>query len=223
MKNLRVLIPSYNESKTIGAIVKRLKSRGFTVYVVDDGSTDDTASVSDREGAIVIKNKANLGKGASLRRGFERILRDGCDAVLIMDGDDQHDIADITHLLKKMHEGRGADIVVGNRMFDTIGMPRTRIVVNWLLSGLISGITGQYVPDTQCGFRLIKREVLEKVKLESSNFEIESEMIIKGAKAGFRIDSAPVKTVYRNEKSRINPIIDTIRFIALMIKLSFKK
>lgn len=223
MKDLCVLIPSYNESKTIGSIVKRLKGRGLAVYVVDDGSNDATASIADDEGAIVIKNTMNMGKGAALREGFKRVLKDDHPLVLLMDGDDQHDVTDIENLLHGMRESPGAGIIIGNRMLNTKNMPRVRIIVNWLLSGLISGMTGQYVPDTQCGFRVIRREVLEKIRLESANFEIESEMIIKAAKAGFKIVSAPIKTVYQDEKSRINPIIDTLRFFVLMIKLSVKK
>ena len=72
------------------------------------------------------------------------------------------------------------------------------------------------------GFRLIKKEVLEKLSLESSRYDIESEIILKAAREGYRIESVPVKTVYRDEKSRINPIVDTIRFIALIIRAALK-
>lgn len=220
MRDPSVLIPSYNEAKTIGSIVSRLKGRDLAVYVVDDGSSDKTGEIAASAGAIVIKNDRNLGKGASLRRGFERVLEDGCDAVIVMDGDDQHDAADIGHLVEKARECPAAGIVIGNRMLDTASMPRIRVIVNKLMSLVMSRFAGQYVPDSQCGFRLIRREVLEKIELESSNFEIESEMIVKAAKANFRIESAPVKTVYQDEKSKINPLIDTLRFIVLMIKLN---
>jgi hypothetical protein len=116
-----------------------------------------------------------------------------------------------------------ADIVIGNRMLDTSSMPTLRIHTNRFMSALISFIARQSVPDTQSGFRLIKREVLQKVNLESSNYEIESEMIIKAARAGFRIESVPIKTVYKDEKSRINPIVDTIRFMFFLITTALKK
>lgn len=223
MRNLCVLIPSYNEAKAIGSIVGGLKSHGLTVYVVDDGSTDETASVAEDKGAIVIKNEKNLGKGAAMRRGFLHVLKGGYDAVLVMDGDDQHDVTDISHLIKTMRADNALGIVIGNRMKDASSMPFVRKVTNRFMSFLMSKITGQHIPDSQCGFRLIRREVLESIKLESSNFEIESEMIVRAAKAGLKIGSVPVKTVYRDEKSRINPAIDTFRFIILMAKLAFKK
>jgi len=86
------------------------------------------------------------------------------------------------------------------------------------MSYLISRMCGHDIPDTQCGFRLIKRAVLESVKLSSANYEIESELLLKAAKKGFKIESVPVKTIYENESSRINPFVDTIRFIIFLIR-----
>ena len=114
-------------------------------------------------------------------------------------------------------------MVVGDRMHDTSSMPLVRIATNRFMSSLISTISGKYIPDTQCGFRLIGRQVLEKIRIESSNYEVETELIIKAAKMGFSIESVPVKTIYRNEKSGINPFFDTLRFIAFIFKMSFAR
>lgn len=222
MKKICVLIPSYNEARTIGGIVKELRAKGLQVYVVDDGSGDDTAVIAEREGAVVLKHAANLGKGASVREGFKKIRESEFEAVIIMDGDGQHRISDIDNFIKRADEA-GADMVVGNRMSDVSAMPFIRIQTNHFMSGLLSKMAGQYVPDTQCGFRYIKRSVIEKIRLDSSNFEIESEMIIKAARAGFKIDSVPIETVYQDEKSRINPLIDTARFVIFVIRMSFGK
>ncbi|MBN1526784.1 MAG: glycosyltransferase family 2 protein [Candidatus Omnitrophica bacterium] len=218
MKKICILIPTFNEAKTIGQIIRDLKRLSLAAYVVDDGSADESASISEREGAVVMRHPRNMGKGAALRTGFERILRDGFDAVLVMDGDGQHTIEDVERFIKE-EEYIGADMIIGNRMLETSAMPRHRVVTNKFMSGVISRLSGQYVPDTQCGFRLIKREVLQKVKLESSNYEIESEMILLAARERFTIESLPIKTVYRDEKSRINPLVDTLRFIMLMAKI----
>ena len=114
----------------------------------------------------------------------------------------------------------GCDIVIGNRMMDTSSMPLVRILTNRFMSALISVMAGQRVPDSQSGFRLIRCEVLRRVELKSSNYEIESEMIIRSAKAGFRIESAPIRTIYSGEKSRINPVIDALRFVFFVFKTS---
>lgn len=221
-QNLSVLIPSYNEARTIGHIVAELILKGFIVYVVDDGSSDDTARLAHAEGAVVVKHRKNMGKGASLREGFRHIVKKGFDAVIIMDGDGQHLASDIGNFMEKM-DATGADIVIGNRMLDVSSMPKERKYTNRFMSYLISLISGQRVPDSQCGYRLIKTEVLKKVTLEASNYEIESEMIIRASRAGFRIESVPIKTIYKGEKSRVNPVVDTLRFIAFVVKILFTK
>ncbi|MDP3730870.1 MAG: glycosyltransferase family 2 protein [Candidatus Omnitrophota bacterium] len=214
-----VIIPSFNEARTIGAITKELKTHSLTVYVVDDGSTDKTADIAALQGAVVIAHDKNRGKGASLIEGFDRVLKEGFDTVLIMDGDGQHATSDVDNFFKKMAE-TGADIVIGNRMFDTVSMPVIRKVTNKMMSRIISNMCGKNIPDTQCGFKLIKRNVLENIKFEFSNFEIESEILIKAAKKGFKIESVPVKTVYRDETSKIKPIFDTIRFFSFLIRMA---
>ena len=221
-KNICVLIPSYNEARTIGALVRELKVEDLTVYVVDDGSSDDTAKIAEAEGAIVVKHKKNMGKGASLREGFKHIVKKGFDAVVVMDGDGQHLVSDIGGFIAKMEEAN-ADVIIGNRMMDVSSMPSDRKHTNRFMSGLISMLAGQHVPDSQSGFRLIKRGVLQSIKLKSSNYEIESEMIIRASRAGFKIESVPIATVYKGEASRINPVVDTFRFIAFVLSIIFKR
>lgn len=216
-----VLVPSYNEERAIGSIIRSLRQRGLTIYVVDDGSTDRTAEIASAEGAVVVRHRLNKGKGASIREGFAHILKKGFQSVLVMDGDNQHEVDDIDAFLKRMEETE-ADMVIGNRMEMTGRMPPGRVWTNRFMSGLISFIAGQRIPDTQCGFRIIKTRVLENIKLESSNYEIESEMIIKAARKGYRIESVPIETIYEDEKSRINPILDTLRFFLFLIKISLR-
>jgi glycosyltransferase involved in cell wall biosynthesis len=222
MEETCVLIPSYNEARTIGAIVKALRSRGLAAYVVDDGSSDRTAEIAAREGAVVMRHDRNKGKGASLREGFKRILEDGFGAVLVMDGDGQHSVDDIDAFFTAMRQ-TGADMVVGNRMGDTTSMPHSRIATNRFMSYVISKMAGQAVPDTQCGFRLVKRSVLENTDLGTSNYEIESELIVAPARKGFKIASVPIKTVYGSEESRINPVIDTLRFVIFVARHLWKR
>jgi len=222
VKNLCALIPSYNEARTIGALVTELKARDMVVYIVDDGSIDDTAMIASAHGAVVVKHVKNLGKGASMREGFKHILKRGFDAVVVMDGDGQHAVTDIDNFLKKMDE-TNADIVIGNRMSDTSTMPRIRIYTNRFMSFLISALAKQRIPDSQSGFRLIKCPVLQDIHLQSSNYEIESEMIIEASRHGFKIESAPIRTIYSDERSHINPIVDALRFIGFLFKSLFRR
>jgi len=217
MEKTIVLIPSYNESSAIGAIIRELKAKNLSVCVIDDGSIDDTAAIAKASGASVVKHENNMGKGASLIDGFAYVLRGDFTAALVMDGDGQHCVSDVDNFFNKM-DSTGSDIVIGNRMSDTALMPIARRLTNKFMSCLISMMCGHDIPDTQCGFKLIKRNVLERVNLSASNYEIESELLLKAAKNGFKIESVPVKTIYQNEKSRINPFVDTIRFIVFLMK-----
>ena len=216
-----VLIPSYNGEGTIGSIVKAIKELGLDVMVIDDGSTDATEKCASENGAIVMRHPTNLGKGASLKEGFDFIVRKtNFDTVIIMDGDGQHDPGDIQKFLSRARE-RGDDIIVGNRMAITGDMPIIRVVTNRCMSMLLSVICKQRIPDTQCGFRLIRRKVLKSVKLVSDKYDMESELLIKASRARFKISSVPIIAIYRDELSRINPIKDTIRFVILLLKSYF--
>lgn len=210
-----VVIPTYNESKAIGGLVKTVREEGFDVMVIDDGSSDNTVAIAKENGAAVITHEANKGKGASLKAGFGHALEKGYDVVVVMDGDGQHDPKDIKRFIKTAQD-TGSDLVVGNRMNSPRAMPIIRQLTNKCLSILISKICGQTIPDTQCGFRLIKIKVLKNLQLISSKYEIESEILIRASKNRFKIFSIHIKSVYSGEVSTIHPIKDAIRFIRLM-------
>lgn len=212
-----VLIPSYNEAKTVGSLVKAVRAEGLNVVVVDDGSVDGTGKIAEAEGACVVRYSKNRGKGASVRGGCGRILEKDYDTVIMMDGDGQHDPRDLPRFLTKISES-DAGIVIGNRMVNTKNMPLIRWLTNKCMSFIISMVTHQRIPDSQCGYRIIKRKVLEAINLSSSRYEIESEMLIEAARCGFKIASLPIETIYRDESSQINPIIDTLRFIRFLVR-----
>lgn len=212
------LIPSFNEAKAIGGLVARLKAAGISTYVVDDGSRDETASVARANGAVVIVHGENRGKGVSLRDGYQRIAADGYSFILTMDGDGQHDPDDAPQFFEKMR-APDVGIVIGNRMSDTRSMPLLRVVVNGLMSFLLSAVIVQKVPDSQCGYRLIRKEVIDKLFLDCSRYDAESELLVKAARHGWKIESVIIKTLYGGETSRIRPFADTVKFVKLMVRL----
>lgn len=217
-----VIIPTFNESKNIAEIVKQLRAQNLDVLVIDDGSSDQTHIIAEKHGATVIRNIKNEGKGASLIKGFSYVLSKDFHAVITMDGDGQHLVEDIPYFIR-LAQYSDSSIIIGNRMHKPKNMPLTRRVTNKFMSWLISAIAKQHIPDTQCGFRLIKREVLEKIKLSSRKYEIESEVLIKGSKLGYKIEAVTIKSVYNGNKSQINPFIDTIRFIKFILRESRNK
>ncbi len=220
--NICVIIPTYNESKAIGELVKKIKHLGLDIVVVDDGSKDNTSEIARSGGAHVITHLKNKGKGACLKVGFKYAIEKGYEAVVVMDGDGQHDPEDIQRFINAA-QSTGADLIVGNRMEDQSTMPFLRRVTNRWMSGFLSEICGHDIPDTQCGFRLIKNKLLRNIDLISSKYETESEILIRAGRQKFKIDSIPVKTIYKGEVSTINPIKDTLRFVRLMLTLKFEQ
>ena len=212
-----VVIPAYQAAGSIGGVVRRIKTQGLAVIVVDDGSHDDTAAIAAAEGALVISHLRNQGKGRALRTGFERTVREGYDGVITMDSDGQHDPAEIPQLIRAC-EMQHAGIVLGNRMTNGSPMPSLRRRTNALMSAIVSVITRQPIPDSQCGFRLIRKEVLEDLPLRAQRYEIETELLLKAASHRWKIISVPIRSIYDNHLSHIRPVREGLRFTAVILR-----
>ncbi|MBU1112459.1 MAG: glycosyltransferase family 2 protein [Candidatus Omnitrophica bacterium] len=214
-----LIIPAYNEAQGLDKLLDQLKAKNLPVLVVDDGSQDATYEVAKKKATLAISHSKNLGKGLSLNKGISHLLaNEQFDYIIVMDADGQHAPEDLGRFLKQAEAG--ADFVVGNRMEDPRGMPLIRVITNKLMSWFISKLTGQYIPDTQCGFRMIKREVLEKIDIKTKKFEIESEILIKAARLKFIINSIPIRSIYfDNPQSKISPLRDTLRFVKFISKI----
>ena len=194
-----------------------LSASGFPVLVIDDGSTDDTGTIAEVKGATVIHHDHKKGKGHSLREGFDYALLHHYDGVITMDGDGQHDVKDLDRFIQVATKHKSS-IIVGNRMTNTEGMPCIRYCTNRFMSWLISLACRRTIADTQCGYRYISCEVLRNINLTCRDFEIETEILMKASKEGYAIYDVPIKTIYRNEVSKINPFKDTIRFLIYFVK-----
>ncbi len=217
-----VIIPTYNESQRIAGLISEVAKLGLEVIVIDDGSSDNTAKIALAAGAKVLINPENLGKGAALIKGYNYALENGFEAVISMDGDGQHACADLPSFIREGLIPQNA-LVIGNRMGNLKKMPFLRVATNFLMSKFISLIVRQDIPDTQCGFRLIKKELLAKLDLTTSKYETETEILIKAARLGVKIKSIPVKTIYSGQKSQIDPLTDTFRFLRFIGREYFLK
>lgn len=212
------IIPAYNEADRIAEVVKGLRDFCDKVIVVDDGSSDATAQKAKDAGAHVLKHPANRGKGAAIFTGIQTFLQTDCDAFYVLDADAQHDWEEAPLFLTKMSQ-TGASIVIGNRMENPTKMPLIRKWTNQFTSWVVSKLCQQQLSDSQCGYRLIQRKVLDDLNLSLSRFDAESEILIQAARAGHKIEQVPIKSIYRgDEVSKINPIVDTIRFFRMAWK-----
>jgi glycosyltransferase involved in cell wall biosynthesis len=187
-----VLIPAYNCETWIEDLVSRCLTHSPRVLVVDDGSTDRTTSSAWRGGAEVVRHPRNQGKGLALRTGFDLLLREGdWEALVTLDADGQHDPSDIPRLIEAGQE-KGVGIVIGSRLAHMMGMKRIRRFFNRLSSRCISGVCKQEIEDTQSGYRLIRADLLRKVCVSGSRYDLEAELLIKASRAGYSIVSIPV-------------------------------
>ncbi len=215
------LIPAYLEEAHISDVVARTRRELATVLVIDDGSKDRTSHLAKEAGAEVIAHAQNQGKGAAIKTGFRALMQRGFEYVLLLDGDGQHLPEEIARFIQTA-EKSAAGIYLGNRMSETKAMPLARRLTNQFMSWQISRLCGQDIPDTQCGFRMIHREVVPMLYCESNAYDYETEMLLIASRAGQKVVSVPVTTVYGDEKSKIHPVRDGIRFLKLISRYSRK-
>jgi len=211
------VIPAHDEAATIGRVVEGTLVH-LPALVIDDGSTDDTASIAEAAGARVLRQSPNQGKGAALRAGFAAALTSGAEAAITLDGDGQHDLAEIPAFLAAQAERARAriatELIIGKRNFSH--MPPVRRVANWLGTAALSGALGRWIDDNQSGYRLVGRRLM-RATLESSEqgFGFEVEMIAICLREGWPIDWVPIRTIYGNERSHIQPMRHLREFIEL--------
>ena len=197
-KSYAVVIPAYNEAATIRQVTKAALQHSPLVIVVDDGSSDDTAAQLQDMNVEVLRNKTNLGKAGSLWRGLQHAINKGADAVMTLDGDGQHDPHDIPDLLNEARINPHA-VVIGARLLNRENAPKARLFANNFADFWVSWAAGQFVQDSQSGFRLYPRTLIENVNVacdRSRSFVFESEILIEAGRRGHRIISTPIVSVY---------------------------
>ena len=215
-QDLCAIIPCYNEERSISRVVRAAKVYVGLVIVVDDCSRDQTQQEAAGAGAVVLRHGRNMGKGVALKTGFKLAAERGFAAALTLDGDGQHDCTEIPLFIEAYDRG-DCDLVLGNRMNDTRDMPRLRRVSNRFTSWAISRMVGTPIADTQCGFRLIGLKFWQAQRLDSSRFDLESEILIKACGAGARLRQVRIRTIYfKTGKSKIKPLTDAARFFHLL-------
>ena len=210
------IIPAYREEQHISGVVRRTRRQLDHVLVVDDGSRDTTARCAREAGAEVIVHSQNRGKGEAIKTGLRHWLDRQFIHVIILDADGQHLPEEINRFIAAAAQAGDRSFFLGNRMNNLTGMPLVRRVVNRYMSNRISRICRQKIPDTQCGFRMLDRQLIPELLDGGNRFDYETEMLIIASRKGYRIESVPITTVYSDEVSKIHPARDSIRFFKLM-------
>jgi glycosyltransferase involved in cell wall biosynthesis len=212
------VIPAYQDEKHIGDIARRTRERLDHVLVVDDGSTDQTSQRAREAGAEVVVHAQNQGKGEAIKTGLAHFS--GQDRqitwVVLLDSDGQHLPEEIDRFLLAAASVTRPTFFIGNRMDDVARMPFVRRVVNRYMSSEISRVCGQRIPDTQCGYRMLHRQLIPDMLGGGHRFDYETEALIISSRKGYRIESVPITTVYTDQVSKIHPARDALRFFKLM-------
>ena len=210
------VVPALDAASTLAGVVDGLRAAvpGMLVVGVDDGSRDGTHALMHARCDRTIVFPENRGKGSALRAGIDEALALGADAILTIDSDGQHDPRYAPRLLAALQE---ADVVLGARRRSRTTMPLHRRLSNAFSSAAVSLVAGRRLPDTQSGFRAIRRRVVETVRARGDRYEFETDFIIRAARQGYRISSVTVPTIYGGT-SHFREGRDTLLVIATILR-----
>jgi glycosyltransferase involved in cell wall biosynthesis len=219
---LSVVIPVFNEEQTVGNIIKRAKAvlakLGFRyeIIVVDDFSGDQSLEISKKLGVRVYQLRTHMGKGYALRAGLAKAKG---EIVVTIDSDGSHRPEELPLLLAPVLKNQ-ADLVIGSRYLSQKPVVARRLNAFGvrLFNFLIRLFTRTAVSDSQSGYRVMKSTVLASMHLKSGEYEIESEMLVKTARLGFRVVEVPITFVQRTYgRSRLDPLVDGFKILLSIV------
>lgn len=199
--DILVLVPVFNEAGHVLQVFSDLSALGYDVLFVDDGSTDDTASLLRKHRIHAVHHLINRGQGAAVQTGFDVAKKGHWKVIVTMDGDGQCDSADIAALAAPVQTG-SADLVVGNRFKSASDIPPLRRLYNFAGSIITWMLSGIYLTDTQSGMRAYSRTALEKIYIEANGYEFCSDIIRQAASVHLRIAEVPVRVFYTEASMR---------------------
>ncbi|HJW32435.1 MAG TPA: glycosyltransferase family 2 protein [Holophagaceae bacterium] len=208
------IIAAHDESAHIGAVVRGLKAYGLhRILVVDDASVDGTGGIARAEGAEVLRLEPGQGggKGQVLRAGIRHVASDDFDWYLFIDGDGQHDPQDFQKFLDYLAAHPEGEFLIGSRFQDRHRIPPKRWRTNALGSWTLGRIAGVKWEDSQSGFRMIQKRIVDKLDLRSEGFAIEMEMAMKAADWNLHWAHIPIRAIYHPgpHKSHFRGVMDT--------------
>jgi glycosyltransferase involved in cell wall biosynthesis len=224
---ISVVIPVFNEELTIGNVIERLtavvQKIGFKyeIIVIDDCSTDRSLEISKSQSAKVFSLKKHMGKGYALRAGFAKAKG---DIIITIDSDGSHRPEELPRLLAPILRNK-ADLVIGSRYLSqkSVATKKFNVAGVRLFNFLIKILTRVGVSDSQSGYRVMKSAVLRNMRLKSSGYEIESEMLVKTARHGFRVIEVPISFEQRTYgTSRLDPMVDGFKILLSIVRAYIK-
>lgn len=227
---LVIVMPAFNEATVIEEVIKKLPKKlggvdSIVPIIIDDGSTDETYEIAKKNTRYVIKHLVNLGVGAATTTGFEVAKKLRADIIVTLDADGQHNPDDVEKLIAPILENK-ADVAIGTRMLNTVGMPRIKIFGNWMMNVLTFMIFHKWTSDSQSGMRAFSKKAMKKMCFRSLGYEICSEMIGEIQRNKLKLVEVPIQVIYTEYskmtgQSWLNGINILTRMIS--IKISERK
>jgi len=224
-----IVIPAYNEEKTLGPVLKSIPRhlpdvKKVEIIVISDGSYDKTAEIAKASRVTLIEHDLNRGLGGALGTGFEYAKRNGFDALITFDADGQHHSEDIWPVLRPIVYKK-ADVVVGSRLksasWRTDGMPWYRRIGIWGLNLFTFIFFWTWTSDSQSGLRAFSRKSIEGINLQSNRMEVSSEFFYEINKKNLKLAEVPIKSIYTDyslQKGQKN-----INALAIIARLLFRR
>ena len=214
---IAIIIPAFNPPDSFLSLLKTISTISkLTIIIIDDGSFPKI--IIKNPEIIILRNKQNKGKGFSLFKAFKYAQENNFTHAVTLDADSQHDPKFIEMFLEVSED---ISLVLGTRKFEK-DMPYHRRISNKLTSLIISLLSGEMIQDSQCGYRRYKlNEICSEIFIETG-FQFESEILIKLFRKKCTYHQLDIPTIYGNEKSSINNIIDTLKFIRLILRSTIK-
>ena len=226
---ITVGIPAFNEEKNIASIIQKLSKVADIVIVCNDGSTDNTAKIAEKMGAIVIAHQQNLGYGEAIRSLFLKARELDSDMLVTLDSDGQHRISDVLPIADPIIKNQ-ADLLIGSRFLteNQKDMPKYRKIGIKMITTLANTSLDESVTDSQSGFRAYSKNILFEITPSEKGMGVSNEILMKASKKNFKIIEVPIVVSYQGDTSTQHPLshgvsvtLSTLKFISIEHPLKF--
>ena len=215
---ISVVIPFYNEEKHIAEVVTSVSKYNLPIVVVDDGSVDASVDKIHKlklRQVTIITHKINLGKGAAMKTGADFAFAKGADAIIFMDGDNQHKADDLSKFIAAL-ESKRQGVIFGSRNYN-YSVPLVRFLGNKFASLILVILFKIYVSDVLCGFKAFTKNAYNKIRWDSTGYGVETEMIARVGKAKIGFLEVPVQAIYHDKNKGVT-ILDAFGIFVEIIK-----